>query len=316
MAAEDGALRTAFDQDGIAVIPGFCSEAECDAMRARMGKLLDEWDSTQKVVAFSTAGDQEEAQGSSSYFLDSADRIHFFLEPAATTADGVSLLPGREKHTSINKVGHGLHVLDPVFREYSSSEKVLQLAQSLGWVAPVLPQSMYIFKQPKIGGEVTSHQDSTFLYTEPRQTCLGLWLALEDATLENGCLWGRKGSHKEPVRRRFARNPAYFSGNTEVPMLVFEQLATDEEQIQWEGQMPEGDDVEAAVRAAGFVPLPVKKGDLVAIHGQVDHLSLSNVSPKSRHTYQLHLVEGPTEGVTWSARNWLQYPKGQTFPKV
>jgi phytanoyl-CoA hydroxylase len=73
-------------------------------------------------------------------------------------------------------------------------------------------------------------------------------------------------------------------------MLVFEQLATDDEQIQWEGQMPEGDDVEAAVRAAGFVPLPVKKGDLVAIHGQVDHLSLSNVSPKSRHTYQLHLV--------------------------
>ena len=32
-------------------------------------------------------------------------------------------------------------------------------------------------------------QDSTFLFTEPHQTCLGLWLALDDATLENGCLW-------------------------------------------------------------------------------------------------------------------------------
>ena len=62
---------------------------------------------------------------------------------------------------------------------------------------------MYSFKQPRIGGEVTSHQDSTFLFTEPRQTCLGLWLALEKATEENGCVWGRPGSHNEPVRRRF-----------------------------------------------------------------------------------------------------------------
>ena len=45
---------------------------------------------------------------------------------------------------------------------------------------------MYIFKQGKIGGEVTSHQDSTYLFTTPHQTCLGLWLALDDATVENG----------------------------------------------------------------------------------------------------------------------------------
>ena len=39
------------------------------------------------------------------------------------------------------------------------------------------------------------HQDNTFLYTEPR-TCTGLWLALEDATINNGCLWAIPGSHK------------------------------------------------------------------------------------------------------------------------
>jgi ectoine hydroxylase-related dioxygenase (phytanoyl-CoA dioxygenase family) len=42
---------------------------------------------------------------------------------------------------------------------------------------------------------VVPHQDSTFLYTEPR-TCTGLWLALEDATINNGCLWAIPGSHK------------------------------------------------------------------------------------------------------------------------
>ena len=58
--------------------------------------------------------------------------------------------------------------------------------------------------------QVTSHQDSTFLFTEPKQSCLGLWLALEDATETNGCLWCRPGSHREPVRRQFVRNKAYF----------------------------------------------------------------------------------------------------------
>eukprot|EP00038_Savillea_parva_P011452 m.197644 g.197644 ORF g.197644 m.197644 type:complete len:359 (+) comp20183_c0_seq1:112-1188(+) len=353
---EGGAARhdvqEAFERDGLAVVQGFASDDECDAMRARMAQLLSEWDSTQQVTAFSTAGDQEEAQGKSSYFLDSADRIHFFLEPAATAEDGVSLKEGCEKYTAINKVGHGLHVADPVFREYAESDKVRQLTRALGWKAPVLPQSMYIFKQPKIGGEVTSHQDSTFLYTTPRPTCLGMWLALEDATLENGCLWGRMGSHKEPVRRVFARNPEHFNGNPNAPMMIFETLVSEDNTVPWEGTIPSNessnphlnlnanlqgdacadrtctsrvathhipgidDSVVAGVEAAGFQPLPVKKGDLVLIHGQVDHLSLPNVSGKSRHTFQLHLVEGPTEGITWSPRNWLQYPEGHTFPKL
>ena len=51
-----------------------------------------------------------------------------------------------------------------------------------------------------------------------------------------------------------------------------------------------------------------------AIHGQVDHLSLANHSSVSRHTFQLHLVEGPAAGVEWSPSNWLQYPAGKDFP--
>ena len=82
---------------------------------------------------------------------------------------------------------------------------------------------MYIFKHKLIGSEVTSHQDSSFLYTTPRPTCLGMWLALEDATLENGCLWARPGSHKEPVRRQFARNPEYFEEG-KGPLMTFRTL--------------------------------------------------------------------------------------------
>jgi phytanoyl-CoA hydroxylase len=52
---------------------------------------------------------------------------------------------------------------------------------------------MYIFKGAKIGGEVLPHTDNTYLFTNPL-SCIGFWLALHDATTENGCLWGVPGS--------------------------------------------------------------------------------------------------------------------------
>ena len=57
-------------------------------------------------------------------------------------------------------------------------------------------QGMYIFKQPRIGTQVTPHQDGTFLYNDPLKL-VGLWFPVDDATLENGCLWyipGKGGS--------------------------------------------------------------------------------------------------------------------------
>ncbi|MEL0075872.1 MAG: phytanoyl-CoA dioxygenase family protein, partial [Ilumatobacter sp.] len=65
-------------------------------------------------------------------------------------------------------------------------------------------QSMYIFKQPGIGGEVACHQDSTFLYTDPLSVT-GFWFALENATVDNGCMWAAPGGHREPLRQLFKR---------------------------------------------------------------------------------------------------------------
>ncbi len=59
-------------------------------------------------------------------------------------------------------------------------------------------------QQPKIGGEVRPHQDSTFLRTDP-PSVVGLWWALEDATKQNGCLWALPGAHAQGVARHFIR---------------------------------------------------------------------------------------------------------------
>jgi phytanoyl-CoA hydroxylase len=60
---------------------------------------------------------------------------------------------------------------------------------------------MAILKPPKIGGDVCIHQDSTYLYDE-RETLVGFWIPLQDATIHNGCLWGLPGSHKRPLYLR------------------------------------------------------------------------------------------------------------------
>jgi phytanoyl-CoA hydroxylase len=52
---------------------------------------------------------------------------------------------------------------------------------------------MYIFKGAKLGGAVNPHTDNTYLFTNPL-SCVGFWIALHDASTENGCLWGIPGS--------------------------------------------------------------------------------------------------------------------------
>eukprot|EP00747_Dinoflagellata_sp_TGD_P166882 gnl/TRDRNA2_/TRDRNA2_190381_c0_seq1.p1 gnl/TRDRNA2_/TRDRNA2_190381_c0~~gnl/TRDRNA2_/TRDRNA2_190381_c0_seq1.p1 ORF type:complete len:358 (+),score=77.67 gnl/TRDRNA2_/TRDRNA2_190381_c0_seq1:53-1075(+) len=320
--AESSGRRADFERDGFLHIKGFASLEECEGLKSRMQELISAWDPVaEKVPVFVTdEKEQEKAQGSSDYFLDSADRIHFFLEKDATDEDG-NPKADVGKARALNKVGHGLHVADEVFKAYSYSDKVCDLVKELGWQDPVLPQSMYIFKQPVIGGEVTSHQDSTFLHTTPRESCLGLWLALHPATTENGCIWARPGSHTEPVRRLFKRNKAHFDGDKSAPQMVFQELDIERKSgasWEWEGKMPSGWEPprSGGLHDKGFKPVECEVGDLVVIHGQVDHLSLPNTSSKQRETYQLHLIEGPSKGVTWASSNWLQYPSGKVFPSL
>ncbi|KAI2492536.1 phytanoyl-CoA dioxygenase [Fragilaria crotonensis] len=316
-----------FDQFGFLHLPSFATRDEVQAMKHQMEMLTRTWDPAEKTMAFSTQVQDNESQGSDDYFLESASRVHFFAETTALDEHG-SLKEEylTDKMRALNKAGHAMHIIQGAFQDYTVSSKVKALVAELGWKDPVVPQSMYICKNPKIGGTVHSHQDSTFLYTEPRQSCLGLWLALDDATLVNGCLWVRPKSHLEPVRRQFKRNVDYFTqdridessnrgnGDPSQPKMIFEVFHRD---IEWEGQLPPNSEPPChGLLDAGFVPIECKAGDLLTFAGTLDHLSLPNYSDQQRHTFQLHLVEGEKAGVSWSRSNWLQYPKEEGFVSI
>ena len=263
------ALQKYFE-DGFLVLGGFSDKSDCDLLRKRANELVTEFDPTRFGSIFST---REQNRIADEYFLGSANNISFFFEENAFNADGTLK---QDKEQSINKIGHALHDLDPVFDSFSRNTKIAQLASGLSLANPLLLQSMYIFKQPRIGGEVLCHQDSTFIYTEPTNI-LGLWFALEDATLENGCLWVLPGGHKLGLRSRWVRTK---SGEMEFSTFSTEPWPNDE-----------------------LVPLEVEKGTLILLHGLLPHRSLENRSNKSRHAYTLHLISADAN---YSADNWLQ----------
>ena len=267
--------RRRFETEGYLVLEGYWSRATCAALRGRMDALIQGFDLAAHRSVFST---DEQSRTSDDYFLGSGDKIRFFWEADAFDKETGAFRQPRA--ASINKVGHALHDLDPTFQQITYTPQIGKLARAVGGLSlPLVAQSMYIFKQPRIGGKVGAHQDGTFLYTEP-QSVVGFWWALEDCTTSNGCLWAVPGSHKGGVTRRFRRRGK--EGGTEfVPAAAGE----------W--------DLE------GGVPLEVKAGSLVLLHHALVHYSLENASAASRHAFSVHVVEGG-EGTTYPEDNWLQ----------
>lgn len=159
-----------------------------------------------------------------------------------------------------------------------------RLAAELDLSESLIIQSMYIFKHAEIGGVVDVHQDSTFLYTEP-ESCVGFWFALEDATVENGCLWAQKGGHKTTLRSWFQRKE---TGGTEFQ--IFDETPYETENA---------------------IPLEVKKGACVVLDGLLPHYSLPNQSGRSRQAYTIHTINAEA---IYPDKNWLKRDKSELSP--
>ena len=270
-------MRLAFAEDGYLICDDFASAEECAEMIAQADKLIAAFDETANQVVFSASG---QSHASSDYFMGSASQISCFLEAGAVDKAGRLIKP---KTQAVNKIGHALHDLDPVFSHFSRQDKCADMVRLIGLNAPLLLQSMVICKQPFIGGEVNSHQDSTFLYTVP-ESCIGLWLALEPATTANGCLWAASGGHKAPLKSRFRKQ------EEEMVMTVLSDTAL----------------------ADCTTPLEANTGTLIVLHGRLPHLSHENKSAASRYAYALHVIDG---SCSYPDDNWLQKTSRASFAR-
>lgn len=292
---------------------------------------------------FASVVESNEAHYKENYFIKSSNKVHYFFENDALDERGNLVV---DPAISLNKVGHALHTLHPTFNKITHNERMRKIAADLGFRKPAVPQSMYIFKNPGIGGEgkdifayliknkykmkwnenyslwlrfgcidtVKIHQDASYMYTEPN-SLVGFWIPLEDATLENGCLWFVKGSHKNGLKRRWVQmkySSDFALQSNDFCLFCCSRLIRNPDKTS--DKLLIYDRPYDASIGDQRIACPVKKGSLVLIHGFVVHSSEANTSTKSRHAYTFHILE--SDNCHYSEENWLQYPEGESFPAL
>jgi phytanoyl-CoA hydroxylase len=120
-------------------------------------------------------------------------------------------------------------------------------------------QSMFILKNPGAWGQPW-HQDS-YYFNFDHQPQVGLWLAISEATLENGCLSVLPGSHRLPIQTHIPdRRPGANQGYLEV-------LGLDESHA---------------------VPVLMQPGDLLVFHSYLLHKSVDNQGSTRRAAMVYH----------------------------
>ena len=265
-------LDQQFEQDGYVVLERAISTSDLNEIRDAAARIVEDFDIERHRSIFST---RDRDRGRDRYFMESAESVHCFLEEDAVDADGRLQAP---KSLAINKIGHALHDLVPAFTTFCRLPVFTRLLADLGYKRPQLWQSMYIFKQPRIGGEVRWHQDASYLRSLSYPV-VGVWIAVEDSTLENGCLQVQPGGHKSPLRELYEVDAQ--TGQGELKTI---------DPSPW----PSIEEARAIEIAAG---------GMIVFSDLLPHYSSANRSSKSRQAFTLHFSEHDAE---WSPHNWLQ----------
>jgi len=265
-------LKSQYREQGYAIIEGAVPLAALNSIRSAAEQIVDDFDIDRHRTVFST---KDQDHGRDRYFMESAQAVHCFLEEDALDEQGILLRP---RDTAINKIGHAMHDKVPAFTDFCRQAVFAETLRAIGYQAPLLWQTMYIFKQARIGGEVRWHQDASYLVTEP-PSVVGFWIALEDAHRDNGCLWVQPGGHRSPLRERYE---------------VDHQLGTGVLRCMDDTPWPSGDEA---------VAVEVPAGSLVIFNDHMPHYSSQNRSEHSRQAFTMHFAEA---GSAWSKINWLQ----------
>ncbi|SLM37744.1 Phytanoyl-CoA dioxygenase [Lasallia pustulata] len=178
----------------------------------------------------------------------------------------------------IARLGCGVHKM-PTLGALTHSAFNRSITASLGYSDPRITQSQLIAKLAGIGGQIIPHQDGCVSFTDP-PSALTFWYALEDTTLENGCLCVALGSHlTEPLRQRLVTGKDGRPSFVDLAVPLWARGAN------------------AGVRQAEYEyqPLEVEKGTLVLFHGNLMHKSGVNKSEKNRMAYTFSVVEGSAD---------------------
>ena len=145
----------------------------------------------------------------------------------------------------------------PIFRCLTGPHpKIKGIRDSLLGPGSVLYQTMALIKPPHIGVEKPWHQDNAYFRMGDLDRVFGIWIALDDARVENGCMHVIPGGHKlGPMRHHHTFDCEIVSGRLD---------------------------------HSAAVPIELKAGGALIFHSNLPHKTPPNHSPLRRRALQFH----------------------------
>ena len=164
-------------------------------------------------------------------------------------------LSREQRHLGVRKL-MGFVPYDRRLQALAEYPPILEVVRRLVGNEPERFQEMALLKSPKIGREKPWHQDCAYFNLPLGTPVVGVWIALDEATIANGALHVIPGSHREGPVNHFRRR-------------------------DWQIC-----DTEIAVERD--VAVPLKPGGVLFWHGMTHHGSPWNRSGRRRRALQLH----------------------------
>lgn len=175
---------------------------------------------------------------------------------------------------------------DEVFRAHSTSAKILDIVECL--IGPDIKiYGSQLFMKPPGGVEKPYHQDSPYFPIEP-MALVSCWAAIDDVTLENGCLWFVPGSHRSGV--------------------------VDHSETWMVGERADMKVPDSAIDLSREQAITLRKGDCSFHHSLLLHRSGANQTPHRRRGLATHYMSSRSKWTSSDAPPVFLSVRGAEFP--
>jgi ectoine hydroxylase-related dioxygenase (phytanoyl-CoA dioxygenase family) len=172
---------------------------------------------------------------------------------AGTTADGQT--------TAVYQI-RVAHLCHPRFRELLFDSRLLDIVERL--IGPDIRLVLYqgLYKPPFTGGVIGWHQDDYYFRVNKPDAVVSCWLALDDTTVSNGCMWVLPTAHRTMLDH--VRTTA---GGFEI----------------------------RDIDGSKAIPIELTAGQCLFHHGAMPHRTLANMSNLHRRALALHFMDATAE---------------------
>jgi phytanoyl-CoA hydroxylase len=188
----------------------------------------------------------------------------------AKAQDMLSALTLDQRQDAVRKVGFFTE-FEARLKGFSHDPRLLSVVrQLLGNAEPYMFQDMALIKPPRLGREKPWHQDHAYFDYPLGTPVVGVWIALDEATLENGCMHLLPGRHREGPIPHFRRR-------------------------DWQI-------CDSVVLGTRSLPVPLKPGGLLLFDGLLPHGTPHNSSPNRRRALQFHYAPAGVTKTTTDER--------------